>query len=278
MPLPPLVVSGQVIAASHINAIRNYLPLMADGSAATPGFRFEDDPDTGLHRPGSNQLAIVTGGVIRLTVSDTAITTGLEISAGVSRIGDGTAGAPGLRFEADPDTGVHRSGSNQFAIVTGGSVRVKITDTGAGFWVDAAKIGTVSTPSTNVARVLGSLHLGGASQGGNEDGLMQLGSFAFASGNNWGAVSGFGLNFALKSTAGSDIRYTPITHASAGYAGIECSPGVVRFAVETSIATTAGATITPFYLMEVGAAAIKMFLGGTLKTLSVDGSGFVKAT
>jgi hypothetical protein len=65
MPIPPLVASGQIIAASHVNGIRNFLPLMADGTAGTPGLRFEDDPDTGFHRPGSNQLAIVTGGAVR---------------------------------------------------------------------------------------------------------------------------------------------------------------------------------------------------------------------
>lgn len=76
MPIPPLVASGQIIAASHVNGIRNFLPLMADGTAGTPGLRFEDDPDTGIHRPGSNQLAIVTGGAVRATFSSSGVDLG----------------------------------------------------------------------------------------------------------------------------------------------------------------------------------------------------------
>ena len=35
------------------------LQLLPDGTALLPGFAFQADPDTGLHRPGANQLGIV---------------------------------------------------------------------------------------------------------------------------------------------------------------------------------------------------------------------------
>lgn len=36
-------------------------------SAATPGYAFDGDPDTGMGRLGANELALITGGVARLT-------------------------------------------------------------------------------------------------------------------------------------------------------------------------------------------------------------------
>jgi hypothetical protein len=36
-------------------------------SASTPGFAFDGDPDTGMGRPGANELALITGGVVRLS-------------------------------------------------------------------------------------------------------------------------------------------------------------------------------------------------------------------
>jgi hypothetical protein len=42
--------------------------LLAAGSAVRPSLRFIGDEDTGLNSPGPDQLALVTGGVPRLTV------------------------------------------------------------------------------------------------------------------------------------------------------------------------------------------------------------------
>jgi hypothetical protein len=91
MPLPGLVVSGQLISASHINAIRNFLSLMTDGSPATPGLRFEDDPDTGFHRSGANALDIIAGGAMRLRVSASAVTISLALDASTVRIAGASA-------------------------------------------------------------------------------------------------------------------------------------------------------------------------------------------
>ena len=40
-------------------------------SAATPGFAFDGDPDTGIGRPGANELSLITGGVVRLSFDAT---------------------------------------------------------------------------------------------------------------------------------------------------------------------------------------------------------------
>ena len=79
MPFPPLVVSGQVVAASHINAIRNALAVWpgdvsADGYNLNDigGLFFNDDPDTGIQRPSADVLQILAGGAVRLQ-ADTAL-------------------------------------------------------------------------------------------------------------------------------------------------------------------------------------------------------------
>lgn len=56
-------------------------------SAATPGFAFNGDPDTGIGRPGPNELGLATGGVYRLTfdsAGNAAFTGPVTIPAGSS--------------------------------------------------------------------------------------------------------------------------------------------------------------------------------------------------
>jgi hypothetical protein len=51
--------------------------LVPDGSAAAPGIRFAADQDTGLRRPGANELSIVTGGTDRVSFNqDGAVVSG----------------------------------------------------------------------------------------------------------------------------------------------------------------------------------------------------------
>jgi hypothetical protein len=56
-------------------------------SAATPGYAFNGDPDTGMGRPGPNELGLATGGVYRLTfdsAGNAAFTGPVTIPAGSS--------------------------------------------------------------------------------------------------------------------------------------------------------------------------------------------------
>ncbi len=43
--------------------------MIAGGTVAAPGLRFLADQDTGIHRPGEDQIALVTGGVARAVVT-----------------------------------------------------------------------------------------------------------------------------------------------------------------------------------------------------------------
>lgn len=47
---------------------------LPDGSASNPSEYFIADPDTGIFRPGTNQLGISAGGTSRMVISDTATT------------------------------------------------------------------------------------------------------------------------------------------------------------------------------------------------------------
>ena len=54
-------------------------------SASTPGFAFDGDGDTGMGRPGANELALITGGVVRLSFDSSgaaAFTGSVTIPAG----------------------------------------------------------------------------------------------------------------------------------------------------------------------------------------------------
>ena len=135
--------------------------MLPDGSAATPGLRFAADTDTGLHRPGTNTLGLVTAGVVRASISDTAMQIDLPVTGTavtqsatdatsgrllkVSDFGlggitlDVSAGAASLptrfaRFDADANTpdGTRWHGMHiQRATSDGQGAQVAIRETGA---------------------------------------------------------------------------------------------------------------------------------------------------
>ena len=97
-----------------------------DGAAAGPSFSFTADPDTGIYRSATNQISMTMAGAeaVRLEA------TGRARFFDVVTIGDGAVGAPGLAFDSDPDTGIYRSATNQFDLVTAGVSRVTVDASG----------------------------------------------------------------------------------------------------------------------------------------------------
>lgn len=101
-----------------------------DGTASAPILTWENDPDLGLYRSGTNELSITTNGVQRLKFEsdgDVVIT-----NSGLLKIADGSTGNPGLNFDADPNTGLFRSGTDQLSIATGGTEPARFNITGSG--------------------------------------------------------------------------------------------------------------------------------------------------
>ena len=69
----PIVDISEASAASKNKriTIEELMRGVPDGTAAAPGIAFETDPNTGIYRPGADQLAVSTGGTGRLFVDAT---------------------------------------------------------------------------------------------------------------------------------------------------------------------------------------------------------------
>lgn len=88
--------------------------LAADGTSGAPGFAFDSDPNTGLQRPGSDQLAIICGGGTRMEIG-TTIVANVQI-----RAPSGTASAPGFALGSDTNTGMYSSFGDILMFTAGG--------------------------------------------------------------------------------------------------------------------------------------------------------------
>lgn len=71
--------------------IADLLENAGDGSAATPGFSFDSDKDTGIYRPGADQLAISTGGTERARITSDGYVRLASGSGGIQFSGDTAA-------------------------------------------------------------------------------------------------------------------------------------------------------------------------------------------
>ena len=92
-----------------------------NGSAAAPSVFFKDSgTDTGFFSPGADQVAISTGGTVRLTSSTTAISSALPIDHPL-----GAVGTPSITFTGDLNTGIYSPGGDQVAVATNGVERVE---------------------------------------------------------------------------------------------------------------------------------------------------------
>ena len=79
----PLIIRGNVMQS------RGRVDWLPDANAAQPAMTFVSDPDTGLYRPGENQLALVTGGTDRLVVHDLGTTITGNVTATGAFVGNG---------------------------------------------------------------------------------------------------------------------------------------------------------------------------------------------
>ena len=125
-------------------------------SASTPGFAFDGDANTGIGRPGADELALITGGTARLTIDPAgavsipgtlgvtgAITGSLTGSASnnVLKAGDtmtgalvhplGAAATPSITFTGDLNTGIYSPGADQVAVATNGTGRLFVNSSGS---------------------------------------------------------------------------------------------------------------------------------------------------
>lgn len=97
-------------------------PSFADGTAAAPSIYFTNDTDTGLYRPGTNQIGFTTGGVQRAQIDSNGLTTyGAGATLGGSlHVANGNANNPSLSFDSDQDTGFFRHQPNEIGVAMNG--------------------------------------------------------------------------------------------------------------------------------------------------------------
>ena len=71
----PIVDISEAAAASKNKriTIEELMRGVPDGTAAAPGIAFETDPNTGIYRPGADQLAVATNGTGRLFINSTGL-------------------------------------------------------------------------------------------------------------------------------------------------------------------------------------------------------------
>ncbi len=195
------------------------------GSAATPGFRFAGDENTGITQTGADTFAIVVGGQVVANFNVNGFAPERIL------IGDGTAAAPAMGFSADTDTGFRRPGADQLAAVTKGADNVLFDADGTTRFYGAARFadGTLALPGM---RFQGDPDTGfwrpgantlGASVGGAEGWRLSssglaIGLDALSAGyrlETAGAVKATGNNgvYALATTNGRGWR---MGHTSAG--------------------------------------------------------------
>ena len=85
------------------------------GTAALPSITFTGDTNTGIYHPNPDQLTCVANGATIFSAYASRIESHTE-----HRFQDGTAGAPGINFVSDTDTGIYRGGANRLDVALGG--------------------------------------------------------------------------------------------------------------------------------------------------------------
>jgi len=120
--------------------------------------------------------------------------------------------------------------------------------------------GGASTPHTLITQIKGALVVGGTTQNGNDDGLLQFGSFTFAGSNNWSGYGVFGSNLAVKSVGSTDTFYTPLSHPWLGYSAMVTGSSGIQF-IAGNGTTTGGGAVSPAARMFISSSSGAVGIG-----------------
>ena len=132
---------------------------LENGSAAAPSIYFKDSgTDTGIYSPGTDQVAISTGGTVRLSLSTSAISSALPIDYPL-----GAVGTPSITFTGDLNTGLWSPAADTIAASTGGTERLRIDSSG--------RVGINTAAPTRALHVNGVLNI---SDGNSDRALLNF--------------------------------------------------------------------------------------------------------
>jgi hypothetical protein len=98
---------------------------LSAGTAGAPSLYFTGDTNTGIYSPGTDQVAISTGGTARLTTTTTGITSALAVDVPL-----GAVGTPSITFTGDTNTGIYSPAADTLAFVEGGVEALRIDSSG----------------------------------------------------------------------------------------------------------------------------------------------------
>lgn len=117
------LIAGDIVAGVPATVVYNgtafYLQSAGsgqapDGTVALPAYSFSLDPDTGMYRSGSNEIAFSCGGTQKLIINANG-------NYGVN----GTAPLPTWSYISDPDTGMYRVAADQVGVACGGILQAR---------------------------------------------------------------------------------------------------------------------------------------------------------
>lgn len=122
-----LYVVGNLAASGHMFS---RIVMTNPGSATATGVNQVGDENTGIYYPGSDQWAVSTGGVRRLSINTTGAEFDLPLTARSLIVDLGSELYPSIRFKDDDDTGIYLVGANNIGFTTEGGLQSGVNGNG----------------------------------------------------------------------------------------------------------------------------------------------------
>ncbi|MCF1708583.1 DUF2793 domain-containing protein [Tabrizicola sp. J26] len=216
--------------------------LLPDGTAALPGLRFAADVDTGLARPGVDQIGLVAGGVQRALLSGSALQLDVPLAGTAVSSGshDATAGRVARVFAAGGIFGL--------GVAQGQSLGAAVADAAAvtvsGFY--RTDIATANLPISAASGLLEVFH------GAGGDSVQQrwTATSADAAMRTWlrrssgGTWTGWSLVMTQSTMVGTVSQSGGLPTGAAIERGSNANGEYTRFADGTQICTIAGLSVS----------------------------------
>src|SRR5690606_36384215 len=104
-----LITGGAHALGMNTSALRPFLPIRTNNatSASAPCYSFNSDNNTGMYNVGADQLGFSTGGTLRTTINNSALSSVVPF-----RGNGGSNTAPTYSFNSDTNLGIYNNGPN----------------------------------------------------------------------------------------------------------------------------------------------------------------------
>jgi len=120
-----IAASGIQVFNFSSSAIARVRLQIQNGTVASPGLNFQNDPDTGIYNAAAGVIGVSTGGTQRLNISSAGVI-GLSVFQGPN----GTVSSPSFGFQNDPTSGIYRISSGTIGITTAGVLAATLSGSG----------------------------------------------------------------------------------------------------------------------------------------------------